>query len=195
MRCLVIVIFTGALLASCLPMVARRYVPSPGAGELMYSHCLGQTHIPRGIRFTRNRSKIETALVQHRDTLYLEVLITPSESNTVQLHEHSAQVYVDESTRPREVDFDRISLVDPIFLEVPNTRTMDIDKPMIGERLRLGNFEYDKNFWLARKLEVSQAELIRVMLPGLVIDGELANFPEIRFKNELMPAIAFFTAC
>lgn len=192
MRGLAILIFAATFLAGCVPTVIKHYVPSSEAGELVYSRCSGQTHIPRGISFVRNRTKVETALVRHRDILYLQVLITPTGSIRVQLREHAAQVYLGESTEGRAVAFDNISLMDPVFLEAPNTRTMEIDKPMIGERLRIGNFEYDKHFWLTSKLEVPEAELIRVVLPTLVIDGESVSFPTVRFKNESRAGLVFF---
>ena len=192
MRFFTVVIFAATFLAGCLPMVARHYFPSSEAGELIYSNCLGQTHIPRDIRFVRNRTRVDAALVRHRDNLYLRVLITPAESSSVQLHEHAARVYVGESTQAHAAAFDSISLVDPIYLEVPNTQTMEIDRPMIGERRRVGNFDYDRNYWLTTKLEVFEAKLIRVVLPELAIDGESVIFPAIRFKNELMTGLQFF---
>jgi hypothetical protein len=192
MRGLAIVIFAATFLASCVPTVIRHYVPSSETGELLYSRCTGQTHIPRGISFVRNRTRVETALVQYRDTLYLQVLITPTGSTSVQLGEHAAQVYFDASTQGRAVAFDNISLLDPIFLEVPNTRTMEIDRPMVGERLRVGNFEYDRHFWLTSQLEISEAESMGVVLPAFVIDGESVRFPIIRFTNESRAGIGFF---
>jgi hypothetical protein len=192
MRYFTVVIFAAAFSFGCLPMVAKHYLPSSEAGELIYSRCFGQTHIPRGVRFARNGTRIETALVRHRDNLYLQLLITPAESNRVQLHEHAARVYVGESTQGRAAAFDSISLVNPIYLEVPNTGTIQIDKPMIGEKRRLGNFDYDKNYWLTTKLEVFEAELIRVVLPEFVLNGESVIFPAIQFKNEWIAGLKPF---
>ena len=191
MRRLAIVIFAATSVAGCVPTVIQHYVPSSETGELLYSSSC-QTHIPRGISFAKNETEVETSVVRHRNSLYLQVLITPTGSNSVQLREHAAQVYTGESTQGRAVTFENISLVDPIFLEVPNTWTMEIDKPMTGERRRVGNFEYDRHFWLTSKLEVSDAELIRVVLPALAIDGELVTFPPIRFNKESRAGFLFF---
>lgn len=183
-------IFVATFLAGCAPTVIKGYVPSSEVGELVFYPCEGQTHIPRGVRFVRNGTQVETTLIPYRDTHYLHVRITPTPSTRVQLGEHAAQLYLGTSTQGYTVAFENIGLTGPSPLAEPpyvSSKTMGIDSPMVGERYRVGKVdknEYDKNFWLAAKLETSEAESIGLMLPTLVMNGETVKFPMLRFKYE-----------
>jgi hypothetical protein len=177
-----------AFLVSCLPMVNQFYVPSFNDGELIYPDGIGSRHIPIGIRFIKDGTRIETYFVKYHDVVYLKILINVPESETVQLHDYAAQLFFDKKPLPLKVEFYEINMVDPIYLMVPNKWTMGINRTMIGETEDV-SFGFDKNYWLVSKLDTLEAELIRVVLPGFVINGEVTKFPEISFERKLIPWI------
>ena len=170
-------------LVSCLPMVNQFYVPSINGGELIYPDCIGSKHIPIGIRFIKDGTRIETFFVKHHDVMYLKILINVPNPETVQLHDYAAQLFLDKKPLPLKVEFYEINMVDPIYLMVPNKWTMDINRTMIGETEDV-RFGVDKNYWLVRKLDTLEAGLIRVGLPEFVINGEVTKFPEISFERK-----------
>jgi hypothetical protein len=172
------------------------YVADVPDGEIVYSQCPFNKHVPTGVALERDGVRMQVSIFRNQGRDFIQVWLQVPEGKTVVLQNGTVTVRRDRSQLAHDSAFPNVSLVDnPIvnsYSRGPGVQEqrLAIGVPLVGERLTSGGYSWDKNFWLATYVDTASADDIWVTLPAFTINGAPANIAPLHFHRKLIIEVA-----
>lgn len=183
--------------SACAPVPVHGYVADVPDGEIVYSSCPFNKHVPMGVAFERDSVRVQVSIFRDKRRDYVEVWLQIPAGKAVALQNGTVTVRRDRAPLAHDSSFPNVSLVsNPIvnsYSHAPGAqeRLLAIGTPLVGERLTdAGGYSWDKNFWLATYIDTGSADDIWVTLPAFTINGVPADVAPLHFRRELIILVA-----
>jgi hypothetical protein len=191
---------SGLVLAACVPIPLRVYVPEAPDGRMVYSSCAYNKHVPNGIEFTIDKVKATINIQRLENRQFIELIFEVPAGNIVQMRSERVDYVHGPARNPASAAFNEIGLVaNPILArhrDIPNiaSRVQPIFDPIVGvtfpnKATDATSFPHH-HFWLATYIDVSPADEVWVTLPAFTVNGVRSQLPEIHFRQERLLGVA-----
>ncbi len=181
---------------ACVPLVAPLYSANPAQGKVLFSACTVNGNVPDGIELQIDGVLARVKLEQSFSRRFVEVRLDVPANRTVQLQSDVVEIDLHDGRPPLETHYPNISLVDSPGMNSFDTPSalarymVPVHTPMLGGTLAMGNQEWPKHYWMAARVDTERSEAVTITLPGMLINGVPARFPELDFRRSLFAILA-----
>jgi hypothetical protein len=190
----------GLVLAACVPIPLRIYVPEAPDGRMVYSACAYNKHVPNGIEFAINNVKATVSIQRLESRQFIELIFEAPAGYIVQMKSDRVDYVHGQARNRASAVFNEIGLVaNPILArhrETPNIarRVQPIFDPIVGatfpNKVTDATLFPHRNFWLATYVDISPTDEVWVTLPAFTVNGVSSQLPEIHFRQERLLGVA-----
>lgn len=188
------------VMAACVPIPLRVYVPEAPDGRPVYSSCAYNKHVPNGIEFSIDKVKATVSIQRLESRQFVELIFEAPADYVVQMKSDRVD-YVHGAARNRaSAVFNEIGLVaNPILARhrnVPDiaSRVQPVFDPIVGvtfpNKVTNATLFPHRNFWLATYIGISPADEVWITLPAFTVNGVHTLLPEIHFREERVLGVA-----
>ena len=191
-----VLLASAVLLAACAPVHQVLYVPQSPDGELQYSTCAFNKHVPVALRIRTAEIQVTVALGTNDRGEFVEVHFEVPEGKTIVLLEDFVELTVGTPAQSTRSRFPTVSLVDtPIVnsfssLAAVKAQQVPVSTPLVGQDLFAGNLPFSRNFWLATYVAPSSANEFLLTLPKFAVNGVVASLKPIKFRQQSIVGVA-----
>ena len=196
--CQSLTLFLIVAVAGCAPLPMQVYVPNAPGGNVLFSPCTLNTHLPIGISVSAAGVEAVVSLAKHGGREYVELRLEIPEGKTLALQESTIQLDTADPQSSRRIELPAVSLVDTPIVNinsaVPDIRQRQLPTmaPLVGGQVVAGRLSSGRYFWLATYVETASAKDVWLTLPRVTINGVLSSFPQLHFHRQPVIAIALF---
>lgn len=190
LRIAAVFLASAALLAACVPVPRVLYVPQSPDGELQYSTCAFNKHVPVALRLRTAEVQVTVALGTNDRGEFVEVHFEVPAGKTIVLLEDFVELTAGTPAQSARSRFPTVSLVDtPIVnsfssLAAMKVHQVPISTPLVGQDLIVGHLPFGKNFWLATYVAPSSASEFLLKLPKFAVNGAVASLQPIKYRQQ-----------
>jgi len=181
---------------ACVPLVVPLYSADPAQGKVLFSDCAITKNTPDGIELQIDGVLAQVKLQQAVPRGFVEVRLDVPTNKTVQLQSDVVEIDLHDGRPPVEARYPNISLVDS-----PGVNSFDtppalarymvpVQTPMLGGASTMGGRVWLKHYWMAARVDTEGAPAVTLTLPGMIIDGTPARFPDLNFHRGLFVVVA-----
>ena len=185
-----------ALLAACVPLVTRVYVPEVPPESLVRSPCAFNSHVPIGARIMIGSATAIVRLSVHAGQTFVEVHLEVPAETEIQLEGDSVSIAAAASGLNRPFRFPNVSLVDnPIVNSYSlspalKAHQLPVLAPLTGTTVDAGSKLTGRHFWLATFVETDGAPKLFVTLPRMKVNSVSRDGPRLEFIQRLISGVA-----
>jgi hypothetical protein len=195
-RCRPLVLAFAFAAAGCAPVPTQVYVPDVPAGQVVYSTCPFNTHIPVGVALGVHGVDARVSLGRHDGRTFVELRLDVPEGTTVVLQDGRITLETIDPPGMTRAEFPVVSLVDtPIVNGVSRAEGADawrqpITAPLVGRRMQAGSRSFNRHFWLAAYVDTASADEFWLGLPAFTINATPVSLPRLHFRRRTAVAVA-----
>lgn len=178
-------------ITACVPLAAPLYSANPAQGKVLFSNCTFNKNVPDGIELQIDGVVAQVKLEQAFSRRFVEVRFDVPANMEVQLQGDVVAIDLHNGRPPIEARYPNISLVDSPGVNSFDTPSalarymVPVDTPMLGGAMTIANRDWPKHYWMAARVDTERAEAVTITLPGMLINGVAARFPELDFRRSL----------
>lgn len=176
---------------ACVPLAAPLYSADPAQGKVLFSDCTANKNVPDGVELQIDGVVAHVKLEQAFSRRFVEVRLDVPTNKTVQLQSDVVAIDLHDERPPIEARYPNISLVDSPGMNSFDTPPalarymVPVQTPMLGGAMTTASRVWPKHYWMAVRVDTRRAEAVTITLPGMLINGIPARFPELDFRRSL----------
>ena len=180
---------------ACVPLAAPLYSADPAQGKVLFSHCTVNKNVPDGIELQIDGVVAYVKLEQAFSRRFVEVRLDVPANTTARLQSDVVAIDLHNGRPSIEAHYPNISLVDSPGVNSFDTPSalaqymVPVHTPMIGGAMMMANRTWPRHYWMAARVDTERAEAVTITLPGMLINGVPARFPELDFRRSLFAMV------